>query len=272
MDSIQWTRKSYEELVDIKNMLMKQAEPRFVYNWEINEPGTEITTKFNPPIDFPPGKDYEIGVTGLNTYYSFPNIDPTNNKFVYSVDSGATWKVIEIPTGSYEIEAINDNIQRLMKDNGDWDATNDSYYITIIPDPNTLKSILNITNATYKVDFTVAGTIRELLGFDSAVYDPGYNVSQNPVNILSITNFYIFNSLVSLSTLNGLNTNNVFSFFPSVGPGYKIIETPQPIMYYPINNPGRLLECTTKLVDQTGRLLDLRGESLTVKFQIREVQ
>ena len=43
----------------------------------------------------------------LETYYSFPNIDATNNNFRYSPDNGKTWHNIDIPEGCYEISDIN---------------------------------------------------------------------------------------------------------------------------------------------------------------------
>jgi hypothetical protein len=85
---------------------------------------TSIRTRFNPLIQLDKTKSYEMALVNLETYYSFPNIDSTNNNFRYSPDNGATWFNIDIPEGSYEIEDINNYIQRLMKDNGHYDTTN----------------------------------------------------------------------------------------------------------------------------------------------------
>ena len=43
-------------------------------------------TKFNPHIQLKTGKKYEIALVNLETYYSFPNVDDTNNHFSYSPD------------------------------------------------------------------------------------------------------------------------------------------------------------------------------------------
>ena len=62
-------------------------------------------------------KDCEITLINLETYYSFPNIDGSNNCFGYS--PGAThstqWFDIIIPEGSYHDEDINEFIQREMR-------------------------------------------------------------------------------------------------------------------------------------------------------------
>jgi len=85
-----------------------------------------------------------MALVNLDIYYSFPNIDPSNNNFGYSPDNGTTWTNIDIPEVSYEITAINAYVQRIMKDNGHYDVVNDKHYITIPANSNTLKSILDI--------------------------------------------------------------------------------------------------------------------------------
>src|SRR5271157_3855344 len=60
-----------------------------------------------------PNKKYEAALLSLDMYNSIPNIiNGKNNVFEYSVDSGSTWKMSTINTGSYELSAINNEIQR----------------------------------------------------------------------------------------------------------------------------------------------------------------
>ena len=63
-------------------------------------------------------KRYEISFVNLDTYYSFPNVDYTNNHFSYSPDGGGIWYHILIPEDSYDIENINRVIQQKIKQNG----------------------------------------------------------------------------------------------------------------------------------------------------------
>ena len=60
-------------------------------------------------------KDYEIALINLETYYSFPNIDNSYNCFTYTPGINALWYNIIIPEGSYQVEVINDFIQRQMR-------------------------------------------------------------------------------------------------------------------------------------------------------------
>ena len=68
---------------------------------------SRICTTFERPIKLDPGKQYELALLNLETYYSFPNVDGKNNQFKYRKDVKSPWKTISIPKGCYEIEGIN---------------------------------------------------------------------------------------------------------------------------------------------------------------------
>lgn len=143
----------------------------------ISERSTKIRTKFNLSIELDKNKKYGMALVSLETFYSFPNIDASNNNFRYSPDDGKTWSQIEIPVGSYELVDINGYIQRIMKQNRQYNSANESYYITLEPNNNTLKAVLNITEPRYRVDFTAANSMRTVLGFNRKVYAAGYHES-----------------------------------------------------------------------------------------------
>ena len=189
----------------------------------LSEKSTHIKTKFRPLIQLDNDRKYEMALVNLETYFSFPNMDSSNHNFRYSPDNGATWVNINIPEGSYELVDINEYIQRIMRENGHYDSTSDEYNITLEANNNTLKSVLNIA-ANYMVDFTSKNSVRSVLGFNALIYSSGYNESENIVNILSVTSLRITSDIIGSSYSNGSNENTIYSFFPSVGPGYKIIE------------------------------------------------
>ena len=113
---------------------------------------SSFNTMFSPNIELAKDRVYEIALVNLETYYSFPNIDETNNVFVYSPDNGNSWVKIKIPEGSYEIDDINNTIQHEMEKRGHYDSINEHYYINISANSNTLKSVL-ILEKDYQVDF-----------------------------------------------------------------------------------------------------------------------
>lgn len=248
--------------------IVRNTEPKTSFYLLVSDKKTHIRTKFNEPIQLDKMKKYEMALVNLETYYSFPNIDTTNNNFRYSPDKGTTWVNIDIPEGSYEITAINLYIQQTMKDKGHFDSANDKYYITIETNNSTLKSVLQI-GPNYKVDFTSANSIRTVLGFNSQTYSEGYNESENIVNILNVSSLRVTSDVIGSSYTNGETENIIYSFFPNVGPGYKIIQEPRNLIYLPVILKT-ISEMETKLLDQNRKLINLRGEQLSIRFHIRE--
>lgn len=249
-------------------MIARNTEPKQSFYILISDKSTRIRTTFNPLIQLDRAKKYEMALVNLETYYSFPNIDSTNNNLRYSPDNGTTWTDINIPEGSYEITDINEHVQRIMKDNGHYDSANNKYYITIEPNNNTLKTVVDI-KAGYKVDFTPANSIRTVLGFNSQIYSVGYNESENTVNILSINSIRVTSDIIASSYTNGGTENVIYSFFPNVGPGYKILQEPLNLIYLPVTL-HTISHMETKITDQTGKLMNLRGEEVSIRFHIRE--
>ena len=252
----------------ILEKIAKNTEPKSSLQIVVSSNKTQFRTDFNKIIELDKKKKYEIALVNLETYYSFPNIDASNNYFRYSPDGGSTWFEIYIPMGGYGIADINDTIQQRMRQNNHYDANNDEYYITISANTNTLKSILILGN-NYQVDFRQNNSISSVLGFNNNIYTLGFQESENVVNILSINSLLVNINLVSGSYINGTPQDTIYSFFPNVSPGYKIVESPINLVYLPIES-NTIASMNTSLTDQNGRLLNLRGENLTIRFHIRE--
>ena len=87
-----------------KENLLKQivnnTEPKRSFSMVVSDNKTTFKTWFKPPIQLDKKKDYEIALINLETYYSFPNIDRSNNCFSYSPDANVLWFDIIIPEGS----------------------------------------------------------------------------------------------------------------------------------------------------------------------------
>src|SRR6218665_2655252 len=108
-----------------------------------------------------------------------------------------------------------------MKENGhyaaaaaDGDVGGEIYTISIQPNNNTLKSVLDIDG--YKVDFTTANSIRTVLGFNSQIYSAGYNESDNIMNIMNVNSLRVTSDVIGSSYSNGTTENVIYSFFPNV--------------------------------------------------------
>ena len=247
----------------------RNTDPKSSFYILVSKKSTKIRTRYNPLIELDANKKYEIALVNLETFYSFPNITAANNNFRYSPDDGDTWVDINIPEGCYEIADINEYLQRTMKDNGHYDAVNEQHQVSIQPNTNTLKSVLTLAT-DYKVDLTPVNSIRTVLGFKRYIYSEGYNESEEIVNIMNVNSLRVTSDIIGSSYANGTTGNVIYSFFPNVGPGYKIIEVPNNLIYLPVTL-HTISSMETKLTDQNGALLNLRGEELSIRFHLREV-
>ena len=248
--------------------IAKNTDPKQGFSFIVSGNHSQILTRFNPPLQLKEGKDYEMALVNLETYYSIPNIHAGNNSFHYSPDDGANWFPITLSTGSYGIEDINDEIQRQLRLN--------KHKAKIIIDANraTLRATLTLARH-YQVDFIVANNINTVLGFERQIYTfdrttDGYTEGEHIVNIISINSILVNSDIIHGSYVNGTQQSTIYSFFPGVDPGMKIIQTPKNLVYLPVTLKT-INRMQTYLTDQDGTPIDLRGEHLTIRFHLREV-
>ena len=123
---------------NLLKQIVNNPEPKRSFSIVVSDNQTRFKSWFKPPIQLDKKKDYEIALINLETYYSFPNIDSSNNCFTYSRNLNPLWFDIIIPEGSYHVEDIIEFIQREMRRNGHYDKANDKDNIEISANTNTL--------------------------------------------------------------------------------------------------------------------------------------
>ena len=230
-------------------------------NFQVILTGTNshLETSFVPPLDL--NGSTELALVSLETYFSFPNIDDTNNRIkVFLNDS--IWADIRIPIGCYELDAINKDLQRQIQEKGG--KQND---VTLSPNKNTLRCAM-VLGETVEVDFTGANSLRTVLGFEAKVYTEKRSVSTHVVDIMKVNSILVHCDLIGSSYLNSSQQPIIFSFFPDVSPGEKIVMHPTTLIYLPVAL-DIIPRMTVWLTDQDNRPLNLRGEKLTLRFHIR---
>jgi len=107
------------------------------------------------------------------------------------------------------------------------------------------------------------------LGFDAKIYDQAYVESENVVNIFNINTIHLLIDCISGSYVDGTHNPVIYSFFPNIDPGLKIVEKPQNLIYLPLHT-HYIHSMTVTVTDQDGKLLNLRGEQLSIIFHLRE--
>jgi len=246
------------------------ATPKENLSVVVSSETTDWTTFFSPALHLDPQKRYEMALVNLESYNSIPNITATNNTFVYSPDDGTSWKQITLPEGSYEISQINTAIRRQLEVNGDWNADDKSHYIAVGANPSTLRAFIEISNSSYQVNLTTSA-IKSILGFNPQTLGIGYHEGENTVDILSVHSILVNCDIINGSFLRGGQQPVIYSFFPNVPPGYKVVESPNNLVYLPVSKAGNINCMRVWLTDQSGSQLDLRGETVSIRFHIRSV-
>lgn len=210
-----------------------------------------LTSDFNPPIYLDDGIDYEVGLSNFESFNVIPNIDESNNQFVYGNSS------LTIPTGAYEIDDISNYIQKNLP----------NIKISIIPNSNT--STVTI-ESNVSINFTPDNSIGRLLGFKNRILEENImHISDFPVQIIKVNALYIDCSIASGSFSNGKPSHIIHQFFPTVAPGYKIVESPLNILYFPVN-VKTINTLTVRILDQNGDLVNFRNETITLRLHLRK--
>ena len=219
---------------------------------------SKIETDFTPNLEL--GGPYEIALHSLETYYSFANVDETNNKIRIFLDN--QWINLEFAVGCYEHEDINKELQRMIVAVG-----GNKTDVILSANRNTFQTIMTI-NSNVKVDFTINNSIRTILGFNSKIYDHGRHLSEHTVNIMNINSIFVHTNVIGSTYVNGSQTPVIYSFFPDIPPGGKIIVQPRVLIYLPISI-SVISRLSSWLTDQAGKKLNLRDEELTLKYHLR---
>ena len=180
---------------------------------------SELECRFFPPLEV--DDEAEIGLLSLQTYNSMPNIEPGCNTLGIVNAHGDT-SLIVIPTGCYEISALEAKIQKLL-------TSTSVKFFDLKTDSSTLKCSIHCSN---EVVFDVNNSIAPLLGFKrTARLQPNTtHESEGLVNIMKVNCVKVVSNLILGSFENG--KHSIHEFYPSVEPGYKIIEVPRYCVLY----------------------------------------
>jgi hypothetical protein len=95
-------------------------------------------------------------------------------------------------------------------------------------------------------------------------------LSAKIINILSVNSIFIHLDIITGSYVNGVQKQVIFSFFPKISPGYKIVETPNKLAYFKVTRKT-INNLSIQITDQNHKLLNLRGETVTIRFHLRQV-
>lgn len=232
------------------------------YTVSISNDSTSLRCQLFPPLHLNQDKLWEAALLDFATYNSIPNIsEEVNSKLHYMKSFNESYhEVVELKTGAYEITDINRELQRLLGKS----------VIELKANNNNLRSEIK---CKYFLDFSQPGSIGELLGFPrtSSLLEPNIvHESPSTVNINKINAINITCNIVQGSYKDGSNGHILHTFYPSVPPGFRIVEKPHNLIYLPLNTT-HISDIVVNVLDQDGNVVDFRGEIVTLRLHIRKV-
>lgn len=223
-----------------------------------------LTQEFTEPIVLIDGA-YEIALRSLSTYNFIPNIIKNKNDSFYfaSKSMAETLNKITIPEGTYEIHQIEEKLNELGK------QITPTFNIEIKADNTSMKSSIKCTE--YITFQNYNNSIHRLLGFDDGLelHPYKWHTSQRTVDIFPTNIIRVACNLARGSYMNGKETHVLYTFFPNVAPGYKIVEQPSNLLYLPLNT-SVVSKVQVKLIDQNDNLVNFRDETISITLEIKE--
>lgn len=263
-----------------------------------------LHAEYFPAIDLSDG-NYVCGLIDFQTFNSIPNVDETNNFFYYGSEgykaagktnelngvdaplietnqiSGSNPKLandnnnnestlpvkrvqplsfVRIPTGSYEVSHLEAYIKKVLLLR--------KVEFALTENKNTLQCEILCSQP---INFTKANTIGPLLGFKARriLAANRTHISRHPADILKLNVIRVECNIIKGAYLNNKPAHTIHEFSPKVPPGYKIIETPQNVIYFPVTVKS-IHDLNLSIVDQENNLVNFRGETITVRLHIKK--
>lgn len=225
---------------------------------------------------------YEVALKSLYTSHVTPNITNDENN-LFRIRYLKPYENINLdiilPEGMYEFQDIVMalNAEFALIGETPEETENLKKGLTKTHKKNFVMSLDKTTSrtklySTYTIDFTVDGSLASVLGFGRVILEPNItHFSTAPISITNVNVIRVECNIAKGAFLNGKRTHSIYDFYPKVPPGYKIVEQPLPMIYYPIALQS-VNNITVSLKDQTGKRVDLRQENLSVTLHIRAIE
>ena len=177
---------------------------------------------------------------------------------------------ITIPPGSYEIEALDNEIKRNIIDKEHYKEAN--YPFKIKPKFSTLGSIIEISPQGPIISFMFDDSLGNLLGFNARTLYEEYNLSPNPVDIISFNNIFLETDIAKGKIFKGKRSGIIMKFTLQVSPGYKFINRFEGGVQWYMMESKDIVSCIRfKLKNENGNSVSFNGQSVTFRLPIKEI-
>ena len=216
-------------------------------------------------------RHFKKAVTFLSGYIGIFNVTKSNNQFSFkkTITDEDGFIKITIPPGAYEIESLDSEIKRITFDEGQY--TEKDYPFTIKPNFSILGSIIGISPQGPIISFMFDDNIKALLVFHAVTLNEEYNLSTNPVDILSIDNIFIQTGNPQGRIFRGKRPGIIFNWSMDVNSGFKYIHKFRGEVQWYIMESKDIISSIFKLKKEKNELLSYNGQSITFRLSIKEI-
>ena len=131
-------------------------------------------------------------------------------------DEDGSFQIL-IPKGSYENKSLNNEIKRIIIEEEHYTEAN--YPFTIKPNFSTPGSVIETSTQGLVISFELDDSIKDLLGFNATTKYEEYNLSPNPVDILSFDTIFLECDVAQRMIYRGKRSVILHNFTMDVDPG-----------------------------------------------------
>ena len=116
-------------------------------------------------------------------------------------------------------------------------------------------------------------SIGKLLEFNESILYKEYNLSPNPVDILSFDNIFIHTDLAQGMIIKCKRSGVIQNFTMDVDPRYNIIEQFRGgVQWYMMETKDIISSINFILKNENGKLVSFNGQSFTFRLSIKEIK
>ena len=169
------------------------------------------------------------------------------------------------PPEAYEMEALNNEIKRIVIDEEYYTKAN--YPFKIKPLFSTLGSIIEISPQGPIISFMFDGSIKDFLGFHAITLYEEYNLSPNLVDIISFNNTFIETDIAKGMIFKGKRSGIIMNFTKQVSPRYKLKNRLEgSVHWYMMEVKDVSSSICFKLKNENNELVSFNGQSISFRL------
>ncbi len=242
----------------------------------ISADGSSFEVNLDEAIAIPrSAKEVTVQVDSATVWWVIPNVETGVND-EWSIDDGVGGPfLVTIPEGLYDSFSLEAAIE-----SGIIAAGGPQGMFNFIADSATQKIIIRVNQAGVTIDFTIADSVRDILGFNSVVLGPTVAAltdftANNQAAFNQVEYFLIHSDLVPQGIRIGNTFNQIISqVLITVAPGSQIVARE---FNPPVSEANDLAGALKKrirfwLTDDQNRLVNTVGETWSARLVIKYVE